>query len=72
MSVTSAKMKLASAARDLRIKWEQATQSWNDPASRAFEKNHVDSYESQVRNSLKAMETIGEVLSALRRDCQDD
>ena len=72
MSVTSAKMKLASAARDLRIKWEQATQSWNDSASRAFEKNHVDSCEAQVRNSLKAMETIGEVLTAVRRDCQDD
>ena len=72
MSVTSANMKLASAARDLRIKWELASQSWNDSASRSFEKNHVDSFESQVRNSLKAMETIGEVMTAVRRDCQDD
>jgi hypothetical protein len=72
MSVTSAKMKLASAARDLRIKWEQASESWNDSASRAFEKNHVDPFESQVRSSLKAMETIGEVMTAVRRDCQDD
>ena len=72
MSVTSAKMKLASAGRDLRIKWMQASESWNDSTSRAFEKNHVDSYESKVRSSLKAMETIGEVLSAVRRDCQDD
>ncbi len=72
MSVTSAKMKLASAARDLRIKWEQATESWNDSASRAFEKNHVDSHEMKIRSSLKALETIGEVMSAVRRDCQDD
>ncbi len=72
MSVTSAKMKLASATRELRIKWEQASESWNDSASRAFEKNHVDQFESQVRSSLKAMDTISEVMSAVRRDCQDD
>ena len=37
MSVSTAKVKLTAVIRDLRVRWEEATDQWNDSASAAFE-----------------------------------
>ncbi len=72
MSVATAKVKLTSASRDLRIRWTEATQKWNDPASRAIEKNHLIPFETKVRSALNALDTIQDVLRMMQRDCGDD
>lgn len=72
MSVASAKVKLTAATRDLRIKWEEATQKWNDPASRSLEKNHIAMFEAQVRSAINALDTMQEVMRIMQRECGDD
>lgn len=72
MSVASAKMKLTAATRDLRIKWDEATQKWNDPASRSLEKNHIAMFEAQVRSALNAMDTMHDLMRTMQRECGDD
>ena len=72
MSVATAKVKLTTASRDLRIRWDEATQKWNDPASRAIEKNHLQPFEARVRSALNALDTIQDVLRIMQRDCGDD
>ncbi|MAJ46569.1 MAG: hypothetical protein CBC35_04600 [Planctomycetes bacterium TMED75] len=72
MSVSTAKVKLTSVIRDLRVRWDQATDHWNDSASAAFEKEVITPFEIEVRSSIKAMETMSEVMISLRKDCADD
>ena len=72
MSVATAKVKLTSATRDLRIKWAEATQKWNDHASQSIEKNHLEPFETRVRSAINALDTMQDVLSIMHRECDDD
>ena len=72
MSVATAKVKLKTAVRDLRIRWSEATMKWNDPASRAIEKNHIEPFEHRVRSTLNALDTMQDTLLKMQRDCSDD
>ncbi len=72
MSVSTAKVKLTTANRDLRIKWAEATQKWNDPASRAIEKNHLEPFEARLRSAINALDTMQDVLRIMHRECGDD
>ena len=72
MSVATAKVKLTSATRDLRIKWAEATQKWNDHASRSIEKDHLESFEARVRSAINALDTMQDVLRIMHRECDDD
>ena len=72
MSVATAKVKLTTANRDLRIKWAEATQKWNDPASRAIEKNHLEPFEARLRSAINALDTMQDVLRIMHRECGDD
>ena len=58
MSVATAKVKLTSVIRDLRIRWDETTDHWKDSASASFEKEVITPFEIEVRSSIKAMETM--------------
>ena len=60
MSVETAKVKLTSSIRDLRVRWDETTDQWKDSASQAFEKDFISPFELEVRSSIKAMETMAE------------
>ena len=72
MSVDTAKVKLTSAIRDLRVRWDETTDQWKDAASASFEKDYVTPFELEARSSIKAMETMAEVMIAVRKDCMDE
>lgn len=72
MSVATAKVKLSAANRDLRIRWAEATQKWNDPASRAIEKNHLEPFEIRIRSAINALDTMQDILRIMHRECGDD
>ena len=72
MSVATAKVKLMAANRDLKLKWAEATQKWNDTASRTFEKNHLQPFEQQTRSAVNALDTMRELMQAMERECGQD
>lgn len=72
MSVATAKVKLTSACRDMRIKWSEATQKWNDAASRTFEKNHIQPFEHQTRSAINALDTIRDMMLMMEKECGED
>ena len=72
MSVETAKVKLTSAIRDLRVRWDETTDQWKDSASASFEKDFVTPFELEARSAIKAMETMAEVMIAVRKDCMDE
>ncbi len=70
MSLTSARGQLKGALRELSLKWERTKESWNDPASRAFEKDFLVPLEPTVRRSCDAMDGMVELLERARQECQ--
>lgn len=72
MSVASSKVKLNAATRNLKIKWSEVKQKWNDPASRAFEKNHLRVFERQVRSAMNALDTMRETMHTMQKECSEE
>jgi hypothetical protein len=69
MSLVSARAKIGTAHRQLLAEWERAKESWDDPASQAFERHHVAPLEHSVRAAIAAIEHMAEVLDRVRREC---
>lgn len=57
------------AIKTLRMKWEQAKDTWDDGVRRDFESKHIVPLESQVNATLRGMDRLDEVLAKMRRDC---
>ncbi len=57
------------AIKTLRMKWEQAKETWDDGVRRDFEAKHIVPLESQVNATLRGMDRLDEVLAKMRRDC---
>lgn len=72
MSVQASRAKLAAAQRALATVWGEAAASWDDPASRAFWRNHLEPIEKSVRSAYASLDHIAGVLERVRRDCGDD
>ena len=70
MSLSSGRNRLITSWKELRIAWEHATEQWDDPASRRWEKEYLDSMEGAVRGAVSAMEKMVEISHQVRRDCQ--
>ncbi len=64
--------RLQHALKHLREKWDIAQDTWNDPASRDFEKNHLVPLEQTTKNAIIGMEKLTEVLGKLRAQCRED
>jgi hypothetical protein len=71
VSLASARAKVGTAHRQLLVDWERAKESWDDPASQAFGRHHVDPLEHAVRSAIGAIEHMAEVLERARRECGD-
>ena len=64
--------RLQHALKHLREQWEIALESWDDPASRDFEKNHIVPMEQHAKHAIIGMEKLSEVLAKIRAQCKED
>ena len=64
--------RLQHALKTLREKWDIATETWDDPASRDFEKNHIVPLEQTTKHAIIGMEKLSEVLGKIRAQCKED
>ncbi len=69
MDITSDRARLYNLFKDLRVRWEQVQDQWNDPVRRDFEENHWVELETRVHAALQAMERLAQVLVQVRHDC---
>ncbi|MHC4948910.1 MAG: hypothetical protein ACYTG1_11710 [Planctomycetota bacterium] len=70
MSLASSHSQLKGALTELRIKWDEATRSWDDPVSRKFEEGFLVPLDRAAKPALQAMEQMGELLARARRECE--
>ena len=64
--------RLQHALKTLREKWDIATETWDDPVSRDYEKNHIIPLEQTAKHAMIGMEKISEVLGKIRAQCKED
>lgn len=72
MSVTVAKASLIDSLKQLRLRWDHMRGSWDDEASRRFEREFIAPLEGNIRAAIKGLEHVGDLMAAVRRDCGDD
>ena len=64
--------RLQHALKNLREQWDIATETWDDPVSRDFEKNHIIPLEQTTKHAIIGMEKVSEILGKLRAQCKED
>jgi hypothetical protein len=64
--------RLQHALKHLREQWDIAQDTWDDPASRDFEKNHLIPLEQNTKNAIVGMEKLTESLGKIRAQCKED
>lgn len=69
--LSSGASKMALAIKHLHIKWESATETWDDGTSRAFHKQHIEPLAPRVKETLEAIGRLAEVLARACRDVSD-
>jgi len=71
MSVAGGRMRMDLAIKDLRTRWVQVAELWDDPVSRAFEENYLDTLDKAARLAGGALDKMRETISRAKRDCDD-
>lgn len=58
---------LDAAFTALRTRWEAARAVWNDPVQRAFEREFWAEIEQETRATIRAMESMSQVIAQAER-----
>ncbi|HEV3122595.1 MAG TPA: hypothetical protein VGY53_11860 [Isosphaeraceae bacterium] len=61
--------KLQYALQNLRMRWEEAQEMWNDSVRVDFDNKHLKPLETQVSATVRAMEKIGEIMAKMKQEC---
>jgi len=69
MSVHGARGQLRESMKELLIRWELVREKWDDPASRAFEKDYLIPLEPAANKAVAAMDEMAELLRRVRKEC---
>ena len=70
MSLLVGQAKLQDALKQLRIVWRETKTKWDDEASRAFEREHLEPLEPKIRATMIALARLDEVARAAERECE--
>ena len=65
-------IRLTRAAKQLRDRWSETKEQWNDQNRRDFERNHLEPLAPEITLTLAAVQRLAEVLEQARRDCVDE
>jgi hypothetical protein len=69
MSVTAGLGKLRSAAKDLRMQWNEVQAEWHDENTRRFQTRYVEPLFARLRMVELALAQMASVVEKARRDC---
>jgi hypothetical protein len=61
--------KLTYAAKNLRRKWDEVSESWSDEIRNRFESQHIGPWVTQTTATSRGMHSLDEIIQKMRRDC---
>ncbi|MCX7700068.1 MAG: hypothetical protein N2039_04265 [Gemmataceae bacterium] len=69
LSTATGRGRLYSSLKDLRLRWEEVRQGWNDPVSRDFEEKLLEPLAAQAQAALRAMDQLSLILHQMQQEC---
>lgn len=69
MGVYEGRGQLGKSVKELMNRWAETKSMWDDPVSRRIEENFLRPMEVDLRNAVGAMDRVGILLQAIRREC---
>ena len=69
--VQGAVARLTDSYDSLRAAWADRAASWDDSASRRFEKERLEPLDPIMRRAIHAMQRLAEVLAQAERECSE-
>jgi hypothetical protein len=61
--------RLHNQLKDLRARWQEAKDVWDDSVRREFEDGHWTEMEARVQAALRAMDQLATIMTQARNDC---
>ena len=69
MDITTYRAKLHNQLKELRARWQEVRDAWDDPVRKEFEEGHWVALEARVLAALRAMDQLATVMTQARHDC---
>lgn len=69
MHVGSGASAMRHAIKTLRARWDETEDDWRDEIRLDFERKRIEPIDSQATSTLRAMQTLCDVLSRVYREC---
>ena len=70
MNITGSGRMIASATRDLSVRWGETKESWRDSKGREFEANYLASLFGSMERMMAGFDQLDKVVSKIRSDCE--
>ena len=70
MNISSNGKLLASATKDLSVRWSETTDAWKDTKAREFEKRYLAELISSVERAVPVFDDLDKLVSRVRSDCE--
>ena len=66
MSMDGARTRAQGALKELKVKWTEASASWNDVTAKAFERRYIEQLEQAVRAALEQLPAATHPMDVMR------
>ena len=70
ISTASGRGKLYGVLKDLRFKWDELENLWNDPVRKDFEEEVWEDLVAQSQNAIRAMDRLSQIMMQMQNECQ--
>ncbi|HTX21410.1 MAG TPA: hypothetical protein VMD27_06095 [Candidatus Aquilonibacter sp.] len=70
MNLAGTKSKLAGAAKELSLKWEETKNFWRDEKSQEFERRYLQELFLGVDKTVAIIDKLDELFKKIRSDCE--
>ena len=72
MKLSTGRIKLHSAMKTLKARWETIKPGWNDPVCHDFDEGFFVPLEQQVATTLRAIDRLGQALDQAQHELSDE
>jgi hypothetical protein len=69
VDISTDRARLYNQLKDLRARWQEVQDIWDDPVRREFEEGHWAEMETRVQAALRAMDQLATIMAQARNDC---
>jgi len=70
MGLYEGRGQLGKLLKDLEFRWESARMDWDDEQARRFEERYIETFKSDLKTAISAMDDMAALMVQIRSDCE--